>query len=102
MVKSNCIIKGEEKLMKATGIVRPVDRMGRVVIPKEIRNQLDIKNDVDSFEIYMEEDKVVLKKHKPACFFCDNDQNIIEFSGYNICSDCIEKLNTAKNIKQNI
>ena len=33
--------------MRSTGIVRPVDRMGRVVIPKEIRRQLKIENDLD-------------------------------------------------------
>ena len=42
--------------MKSTGMIRGVDQMGRIVIPKEIRNQLKIQNDVDSFEIYMEED----------------------------------------------
>ena len=40
--------------MKSTGMVRAVDKMGRVVIPKEIRKQLKVENDVDSFEIYME------------------------------------------------
>ena len=88
--------------MKTTGIVRPVDRMGRVVIPKEIRNQLDIKNDVDSFEIYMEDGKVVLKKFQPNCVFCERTEDIIEFSGYNVCASCIEKLSAVKNIKENI
>ena len=37
--------------MKSTGMTRQVDKMGRVVIPKEIRAQLNIKNNVDSFEI---------------------------------------------------
>ena len=40
--------------MKSTGMVRAVDKMGRVVIPKEIRKQLKVENDVDSFEIYMD------------------------------------------------
>ena len=44
------------------GMVRAVDKMGRVVIPKSIRDQLDIKDDVDSFEIYMEGDNVILRK----------------------------------------
>ena len=48
--------------MKSTGIIRPVDKMGRVVIPKEIRKQLKVENDIDSFEIYMEDDKIILKK----------------------------------------
>ena len=47
--------------MKSTGIIRPVDKMGRVVIPKEIRKQLKVENDIDSFEIYMEDDKIILK-----------------------------------------
>ena len=33
--------------MKSTGIVRPVDKMGRVVIPKEIRKLFKVENDVD-------------------------------------------------------
>ena len=57
--------------MKSTGMVRAVDKMGRVVIPKEIRKQLKVENDVDSFEIYMENDKVILKKYQPTCIFCD-------------------------------
>ena len=57
--------------MKSTGMVRAVDKMGRVVIPKEIRKQLKVENDVDSFEIYMDNDKVVLKKYQPTCIFCD-------------------------------
>ena len=52
--------------MKSTGIVRPVDKMGRVVIPKEIRKLFKVENDVDSFEIYMEDDKIVLKKYQPT------------------------------------
>ena len=88
--------------MKTTGIVRPVDRMGRVVIPKEIRNKLGVENDVDSFEIYTEDDKVILKKYHPSCVFCGSAENIIEFSGYNVCNSCIEKLSLAKDIKEEI
>ena len=36
--------------MKSTGMIRGVDKMGRVVIPKEIRNQLKIENNVLSWE----------------------------------------------------
>ena len=48
--------------MKSTGMIRAVDKMGRVVIPKEIRRQLKVENDVDSFEIYMDGDKVLILK----------------------------------------
>ncbi len=82
--------------MKSTGMVRAVDRMGRVVIPKEIRAQLGIQNDIDSFEIYMEDDKVVLKKYRPTCIFCDSLKNLVNLNGHNICKDCIEKLEVLK------
>ncbi len=81
--------------MKSTGIIRDVDKMGRVVIPKEIRNQLKIASD-DSLEIFMEGDSIILKKYKPACFFCDTLEETVDFNGYNVCINCIEKLKCLK------
>ena len=85
------------EIMKSTGMRRAVDKMGRVVIPKEIREQLKIVDDVDSFEIFMEKDAVILKKYHPACVFCDSVADV-EYEGYLICNECIEKLN---NLKEN-
>lgn len=48
--------------MKATGIIRRVDDLGRVVIPKEIRRTLKIREG-DPLEIYTERDAVVFKKY---------------------------------------
>ncbi len=78
--------------MKSTGIVRAVDKMGRVVIPKEIRKQLKVENDVDSFEIFMDNDRVILKKYQPSCIFCGELGDSLELNGYTVCRDCIEKL----------
>ncbi|WFD08736.1 AbrB/MazE/SpoVT family DNA-binding domain-containing protein [Tepidibacter hydrothermalis] len=77
--------------MKATGVVRAVDQLGRIVLPIELRRNLniDIK---DSVEIYVDGDMVVLKKYEPACVFCGNAREIKHFEGKNICSDCITKL----------
>lgn len=50
--------------MKSTGIVRKVDELGRVVIPIELRRTLDIE-EKDALEIYVDDDKIVLKKYKP-------------------------------------
>ncbi len=50
--------------MKSTGIVRKVDELGRVVIPIELRRTLDIK-EKDSLEIYVDDDRIILKKYKP-------------------------------------
>lgn len=46
--------------MKATGIVRKVDELGRVVLPIELRRNLDI-NEKDALEIYVDEDKIILR-----------------------------------------
>ena len=83
--------------MLSTGMRRGVDKMGRVVIPREIRAQLQIENGVDSFEIYMEGDKIILKKYHPTCIFCDSFIKNHEYNGYNVCEDCIGKLEELKN-----
>lgn len=48
--------------MTKTGIVRKIDDLGRIVIPKEIRNTLNVRNN-DELEIFIEEDKIILKKY---------------------------------------
>ena len=48
--------------MKATGVVRRIDDLGRIVIPKEIRRSLKI-NDGDSLEIFVDTNEVILKKY---------------------------------------
>jgi len=54
--------------MKATGIVRRIDDLGRVVIPKEIRRTLRIR-DGDPLEIYTEKDgEVIFKKYSRGHF----------------------------------
>ena len=55
--------------MKALGIVRKVDILGRIVIPKELRDSLDIE-DKDPLEIFVEGDRIILKKYNPSCIFC--------------------------------
>ncbi len=82
--------------MKLTGIIRGLDNMGRVVIPKEIRKFLDVTEGVDEFEIYMQDDSIVLKKHNPTCVFCGVVDNCIEFENQKVCKNCIEKLAAVK------
>ncbi|MDI3534034.1 MAG: AbrB family transcriptional regulator, transcriptional pleiotropic regulator of transition state [Thermosediminibacterales bacterium] len=77
--------------MKSTGIVRKVDELGRVVLPIELRRTLNIAKK-DALEIYVDNDKIVLKKYEPACIFCGNVDNVVNFKGKNICHDCLEEL----------
>ena len=48
--------------MKSTGVTRKIDELGRIVIPKEIRKNLGIR-DGESLEIFTENDSIILKKH---------------------------------------
>ncbi len=52
--------------MKATGIIRRTDDLGRVVIPKEIRRKMNIREG-EPLEIFLEGDGVVFKKYLPRC-----------------------------------
>ncbi len=77
--------------MKATGIVRKVDELGRIVLPIELRRTLDIA-ERDALEIYVEGSSVVLRKYRPTCVFCDSARDIQVFKGKNICSKCLREL----------
>ena len=77
--------------MKSTGVVRKVDELGRIVLPKELRTILNI-NEKDSIEIFTDDDKIILQKYQPACVFCNNIENVVYFNGKRICADCVEKL----------
>jgi transcriptional pleiotropic regulator of transition state genes len=50
--------------MEATGIVRRIDDLGRVLVPKEIRRKLDIK-DYDPMEIFIEGENIIIRKYNP-------------------------------------
>ena len=69
--------------MKSTGIVRKVDGLGRVVLPKELRRTLGVDMK-DSMEIYVDGEQIILKKYQPACIFCDNATDVVNFMGKNI------------------
>lgn len=77
--------------MKATGIVRKVDELGRIVLPIELRRTLDIEIK-DPLEIFVNDDCIILKKYTPACIFCGSAKDVKRIKEKNICADCIEEL----------
>lgn len=78
--------------MKSTGIVRKVDELGRIVLPIELRRTLGIE-EKDRIEIFVDGESIILRKYQPACIFCDNAKDIIDYKGKNICPDCIRAMN---------
>lgn len=77
--------------MKATGIVRKLDQLGRIVIPKELRATFDLK-ETDPIEIFVEGEDIVLRKYQPACIFCNEATDITQFEGKNVCKKCLAKI----------
>ena len=77
--------------MKATGIVRRLDQLGRIVIPKELRTTLDLK-DTDPVEIFTEGDTIIRRKYQPSCIFCGEAEGLVQIDGKNVCRKCVEKI----------
>ena len=84
--------KGVENNMRSTGIVRKVDELGRIVLPIELRRTLDIA-ERDELEIFLEDDRVILKKYEPSCIFCNSARGLVTYHGRNVCTDCIQCMN---------
>ena len=77
--------------MKSTGIVRKIDELGRVVLPIELRKTLHI--DVrDPMEIFMDDDKIVLKKYQPADIFTGEMEDLVEYKGKKVSKKSIREL----------
>ena len=79
-------------IYEISGIVRKVDELGRIVLPIELRRTLGIE-EKDRIEIFVDGESIILRKYQPACIFCDNAKDIINYKGKNICPDCIRAMN---------
>ena len=78
--------------MKSTGIIRKVDELCRVVIPKEIRDMLNIV-EKDLMEIFIDGDSIILRKYEESCIFCGNKKNLVTYKNKLICNKCIKTIN---------
>lgn len=75
--------------MKSTGIVRKVDGLGRIVLPKELLCTLNISAH-DALEIFMDNDRIFLNKYEPGCIFCGRRTERI-FKGKRVCTGCAQE-----------
>ena len=80
-------------MLKSLGIVRKVDSLGRIVIPKELRTTMNIVEDETVLEISSDGEKIVLSKYVQGCHCCGNMENIKEYKGIKICKKCLDELN---------
>lgn len=77
--------------MKSTGIVRNIDELGRIVIPKELRNKMDM-HEGSSVEIFTEDNKICMRRFYTGCHFCGSNFNVSAFKDKFICQTCLEEI----------
>jgi transcriptional pleiotropic regulator of transition state genes len=78
--------------MKSTGIVRKLDDLGRLVIPREIRKIQGIPNG-QPMEVFMDGDNIVIRPYNPGCDFCGSMEHVKNVDGeHKLCPDCIMKI----------
>lgn len=77
--------------MDRMGIVRKIDSLGRVVLPSEFRNMLNLKNGTD-VEMFANDVSISLRKYKRGCMFCGREKVLINYKGYKVCMSCISNM----------
>lgn len=70
---------------------KKIDEVGRIVLPKDIRNKLDLHIN-EMLKIDIENNKIVITKAEQTCVFCGCTENLESFKGKNICPKCIKEI----------
>ena len=80
-------------------IIRKVDEIGRVVLPKDVRDNFEIATGSE-LEIIQTEEGILLKKHAPECIFCGCTENIIMIKDRPVCENCVSGIKQLKSNKE--
>jgi AbrB family transcriptional regulator, transcriptional pleiotropic regulator of transition state genes len=87
--------KGWKDAMKATGIVRKVDQLGRIVLPMELRTTMDIQV-ADALEIFVEGKTILLRKYEPGCILCGESRALVKLHEKQVWRMCLDSLKASK------
>ena len=75
-------------------IIRKLNQLGRVHIPKRLRVVYEIPEGSE-VSIVPTDEGILIRKLKPSCLICRGEDDLIELNGKWICSSCLAKLNDA-------
>ena len=75
--------------MKTGGVIRRIDGLGRIVVPKSMCKALHIEQN-DELDITMEGERIILRKRQDRCVFCDGAEGLMIYNGRRICSACVK------------
>ena len=79
--------------MKATGMTRNIDNLGRIVIPIELRKELGF-DESSKIELFIEPktNRLVMEKYQRGCIYCGEMNNTFEFESTTVCQSCANKI----------
>ncbi|WP_348621950.1 AbrB/MazE/SpoVT family DNA-binding domain-containing protein [Paenibacillus polymyxa] len=77
--------------MKPAGVVRKVDQLGRIVLPKSLRKRYQM-NEGDPVEILVQGDHIILERYRPKCVFCGSVEQVNDFKDRYICVQCLTEM----------
>lgn len=81
--------------MKSCGIIRSIDKLGRIVVPRELHKTIGITIGTP-MEIFTEGESIILKQYKLGCTFCNEVGELTEFKGKAICECCMGDLRSSE------
>ncbi len=81
--------------MKATGFVKKIDELGRIVIPKDIRKTLGVGHG-DYLQFFLDGETAVLKKFGEYCAFCNSSDDVVRFKEKFICEECLKQIKSSE------
>ncbi|MBD2865696.1 MULTISPECIES: AbrB/MazE/SpoVT family DNA-binding domain-containing protein [Paenibacillus] len=77
--------------MRPAGVVRKVDQLGRIVLPKSLRKRYKM-NEGDPVEILVSGDHILLERYRPKCVFCGDMNGVTEYREKHICTNCMREM----------
>ena len=77
--------------LKPADCICKIDKLGRVLIPKNLRMKFDLKDD-DPIEVFTDGDAIVLRKYRKRCVFCGSEEDVLTFRDKYVCKSCVKEL----------
>lgn len=77
--------------MRKLMAIRELDRLGRIVIPKNLRKKLGMNARVP-IEFLFQGDTLILKRYESKCIICTSTKHISQFKGKNLCAECRDEI----------
>lgn len=77
--------------MKPAGVVRKVDQLGRIVLPKSLRKRYQM-NEGDPVEILVQGEHIILERYRPRCVFCGLMEEVRDFKDRYLCGQCMSEM----------